>query len=218
AESVGVPGRLLGSDMVGAMRDAVLASAFRGPVRDHGGTACVLIADSQGNAGCIVQSVFNVFGSGVLEPRTGILFNNRMLGFDHRPNRPNSVGPGKRPAHTLCPVLVLKEDRPRYVLASPGGISQTLINAQVLMNLIDGQMDIASAVEAPRWGINGAGDVLLEPDFSPTIVADLAKAGYTVNRIEDDYFYGSAKGIEFLSSGGLAGGADHRREAVAVGF
>lgn len=217
-ESTGVADRLLGREIAEAMRVAVRNSIFGDPIRDQVGTACVLVGDSKGNTGCVVQSVFNVFGSSVLEPRTGVLFNNRMRGFDHHSGRPNTVGPGKRPAHTLCPVLVLKEGRPRYVLASPGGLSQTLINAQVLMNLIDGGSDILSAVEAPRWAINASGDVIVEPEFSPAVVADLADAGYKVNRIEDDYFYGSAKGIEFLPNHKLAGGADSRREAVALGL
>lgn len=217
-ESVGVTERLLGAEIAEAMRDAVRGSIFGGRIRDQAGTACVLVADSKGNAGCVVQSVFNVFGSGVLDPQTGVLFNNRMRGFDHRPGRPNTIGPGKRPAHTLCPVLVLKDDKPRYVLASPGGRSQTLINAQVLMNLIDGGRDILSAVEAPRWALNAAGDVIIEPAFPPDVASDLALAGYKVTRIEDDYFYGSAKAIEFLPNDTLAGGADSRREAAALGL
>lgn len=217
-ESVGVAERLLGAEITWAMRDAVRGSILGGRIRDQVGTACVLVADSKGNAGCIVQSVFNVFGSGVLDPQTGVLFNNRMRGFDHHPGRPNTIGPGKRPAHTLCPVLVFKGNRPRYVLASPGGVSQTLINAQVLMNLIDGGSDVLSAVEAPRWALNAAGDVIIEPAFPPDVAYDLALAGYNVTRIEDDYFYGSAKGIEFLPDNALAGGADSRREAAACGL
>jgi gamma-glutamyltranspeptidase len=217
-ESVGVADRLLGSGTAKAMREAVRNGVLGGRMRDQIGTACVLVADSKGNAACIVQSVFNVFGSGVLDPRTGVLFNNRMKGFDHRPDRPNTVGPGKRPAHTLCPVLVTKDSKPRYMLASPGGLSQTLINAQVLMNLIDGEADVLSAVESPRWAINSTGDIIIEPAFPPTVVADLANVGYEVKRSEDDYFYGSAKAIEFLQGGTLAGGADSRREAVALGL
>ena len=78
---------------------------------NRGGTSCLMLADAEGNAICVVQSVFNVFGSAFLEPATGVIFNNRMQGFTHRPGRPNSVAPGKRPAHTLCPVMVHRDGR-----------------------------------------------------------------------------------------------------------
>ena len=78
------------------------ASTGRG-VRNTGGTACLLIADEHGNAVSVVQSVFNVFGAVLLDPQTGILFNNRMQGFTHKPGHPNSVAPGKRPGAYAVP-------------------------------------------------------------------------------------------------------------------
>jgi gamma-glutamyltranspeptidase/glutathione hydrolase len=177
-----------------------------------------LLADQHGNAISLVQSVFNVFGSMVLDPGTGILFNNRMQGFTHRPGKPNSVGPGRRPAHTLCPVLVRRGGRLRFALATPGGLSQTLTNIQVLRYLVDEGRDVAAAVEAPRWCNTKSGDVLLGGEFSPSIVAELARMGHKAARAEDAYFFGSAKAIELLATGTLAGGADYRRETFALGY
>jgi gamma-glutamyltranspeptidase / glutathione hydrolase len=162
--------------------------------------------------------VFNVFGSMMLDPATGILFNNRMQGFTHRPGKPNSVGPGRRPAHTLCPVLVRRDGRLRFALATPGGLSQTLTNIQVLSYLVDEGRDVAAAVEAPRWCNTKSGDVLLDGEFSPSVAAELAQMGHKAERAEDAYFYGSAKAIELLDGGTLAGGADYRREAFALGY
>lgn len=213
----GVTDRLLGRETTAATQEAVLGTGAQRALRAEGGTSCLLIADADGNAVCMVQSVFNVFGSMFLEPQTGILFNNRMRGFTHRRGHANTVGPAKRPAHTLCPVMVQRDGRLRYVLASPGGFSQTLINVQLLNNLIDGGMDVAAAVEAPRWCNIASGDFLIEPQFSEAAVTALAQLGRIVKRAEDDYFYGSAKAIEFLRTGNLAGAADHRREAVALG-
>jgi gamma-glutamyltranspeptidase len=207
-----------GPDMTAAMRSAVLSGAAGQRVADRGGTACLLLADAQGNAVSLVQSVFNVFGSMVLDPGTGILFNNRMQGFTHKPGKPNSVGPGRRPAHTLCPVLVRRGGRVRFALATPGGLSQTLTNIQVLSYLIDEGRDVAAAVEAPRWCNTKAGDVLLDGEFSSSVVAELARMGHKAARAEDAYFYGSGKAIELLAAGTLAGGADYRREAFALGY
>jgi gamma-glutamyltranspeptidase len=210
--------RLLGPQTTAAMRTAVLAGAGGPKVADRGGTACLLLADQHGNAISLVQSVFNVFGSTLLDPGTGILFNNRMQGFTHKPGTPNSVGPGRRPAHTLCPVLVHRDGRVRYALATPGGLSQTLTNVQVLSYLIDEGRDVAAAVEAPRWCNTKSGDVLLDGEFAPEIATALARMGHKAERAEDAYFYGSAKAIELLEAGTLAGGADYRREAFGLGY
>ena len=210
--------KLLSHETTAAMQSAVLGNAAGRKVAERGGTACLLLADAEGNAVSLVQSVFNVFGSMVLDPDTGILFNNRMQGFTHREGRPNSVGPGRRPAHTLCPVLVRRDGRLRYALATPGGLSQTLTNVQVLSYLLDEGYDVAAAVEAPRWCNTRDGDVLIDGEFDPAIVAELARLGHRAARAEDAYFYGSAKAIELLDSGTLAGGADYRREAFALGY
>ena len=210
--------RLLGQQTTAAMRSAVLNGAGGRKVADRGGTSCLLLADQEGNAVSLVQSVFNVFGSMVLDPATGILFNNRMQGFTHRPGKPNSVGPGRRPAHTLCPVLVRRGGRVRFALATPGGLSQTLTNVQLLSYLIDEGRDVAAAVEAPRWCNTKTGDVLLDGEFPPSIAAELAQMGHKAERADDAYFYGSAKAIELLETGTLAGGADYRREAFALGY
>jgi gamma-glutamyltranspeptidase/glutathione hydrolase len=210
--------RMLAPEMTERMQQAVLGHAPALRVPDRAGTSCLLVADAAGNAICMVQSVFSVFGSAFRDPGTGILFNNRMSGFTHVPDRPNSVAPGKRPAHTLCPVMVQHDGRVRYVLASPGGLSQTVTNTQVLGRLIDDGVDVAAAVEAPRWCNTASGDFLMEREVPEAFIPALAEMGHTVKRADDAFFYGSAKAIEILPSGNFAGAGDHRREAFALGY
>ena len=62
-----------------------------------------------GNAVSFIQSVFYVFGSGVIVPGTGVLFNNRLTGFSLDPASPNVLAPGKRTAHTLNAYIVTRE-------------------------------------------------------------------------------------------------------------
>ncbi len=76
----------------------------------HHDTTYFCIADAQGNAISFIQSVFYVWGSGVIVPQTGILFNNRMTGFSLNPNDPNVLAPGKRTAHTLNAYIVTKDE------------------------------------------------------------------------------------------------------------
>jgi gamma-glutamyltranspeptidase/glutathione hydrolase len=213
----GAAERLLGPDMIQFMRAAVLTVANTKTGSDSGSTSCLMVSDEEGNAISLVQSLFNVFGSAFLEPHTGILFNNRMKGFTHEQGKANSVAPRKRPAHSLCPVMVLRGGKPRFVMATPGGLSQTLTNVQVLNYLIDDGLDVQAAVEAPRWCNTNTGEFLLGSEFPERTADALAQFGHKATRRDDGYFYGSAKVIEFLASGNFAGGADFRREAFALG-
>jgi gamma-glutamyltranspeptidase/glutathione hydrolase len=210
--------QMLGVEMTTRLQQAVLGTAPSTKISDRAGTSCLLVADAAGNAICVVQSVFSVFGSVFRDPATGILFNNRMAGFTHLPGNLNTVAPGKRPAHTLCPVMIERDGRVRYVVASPGGLSQTVTNTQVLGRLIDDELDVAAAVEAPRWCNTASGDFLLEPELPEAFVPALAEMGHKARRAEDSFFYGSAKAIEILRSGNFAGAGDHRREAFALGY
>jgi gamma-glutamyltranspeptidase/glutathione hydrolase len=220
ADPASVPGtvaELLSPETSAQMRTAVLQGAGREKIADTGGTSCLVLADSDGNAISLAQSIFNVFGAMVLDPATGILFNNRMHGFTNDPRKPNVVAPGKRPSHTLCPVLVERDGEFRFALATPGGLSQTLTNVQILSHLIDCGFDVQKAVEFPRWCNTRSGDFLVENSFAEDFVAALSRSGHRAERRDDGYFYGSAKVVEKLDSGALAAGADFRREAFALG-
>jgi gamma-glutamyltranspeptidase len=211
--------RALAPPMIETLQRAVLGEAPGILMPDRSGTSCLLVADESGNALCVVQSVFSVFGSHFRDPATGILFNNRMAGFTATPGQPNTVAPGKRPAHTLCPVMVQRDGRLRYLIASPGGLSQTVTNTQVLGRLIDDGVDVAAAVESPRWcNTTSGGDFLMELELPEAFIPTLNAMGHRVRRAEDAFFYGSAKAIEILPAGNFAGAADHRREAFALGY
>ncbi len=183
----------------------------------QGGTSCIALADGKGNAMCVVQSVFHVFGSAFVDPGTGILLNNRMTGFTTKPGHPNQVAPGKRPAHTLNPVMVLEKGAVKYLLSTPGGPAQTISNVQVLTNLRDRGMELSAAIEAPRWSITMSGDPVLEDGYSDTVAANLAARGHRLGRASGASYFGSSKCIERLPDGVLCGAADARREAYAAG-
>jgi gamma-glutamyltranspeptidase/glutathione hydrolase len=181
-----------------------------------GGTACVTVADALGNAVSIVQSIFNPFGAHFMDPNTGIILNNRMFGFDHMPGRVNSIGPGKRSAHTLNPVMVTKEGELRWVYASPGGISQTITGMQVLVNLITRRLGICQAIHTGRWAVDRGGNILVEPTMPEDVLAALAAAGLPARHEEDGYLFGSVTVIQRDSATLLRAAADTRREASAM--
>ena len=69
----------------------------------HGDTIALVTADGEGRAVSLIQSLFYGFGSGILEPDTGIVAQNRGGCFTVDPGHANVLAPGKRPAHTLMP-------------------------------------------------------------------------------------------------------------------
>jgi gamma-glutamyltranspeptidase / glutathione hydrolase len=160
----------------------------------------------------LVQSVYQPFGAACADPRTGVLLNNRMLGFSATPGDPNCVMPGKRPRHTLCPSLVFADGAPRWALASPGGLSQTVTLTQVLGNLVDRGMRPAAATAAPRWCLSRGREVLIEPSYSGLPQALLG----VVRVVDDPYSFGSAKVVAWETDGRLTASADGRRDAAVV--
>ena len=118
--------------------------------RSSGDTIALVAADSEGFAVSLIQSLFWGFGSGICEPATGIVAQNRGACFTLEPGHPNTFAPGKLPAHTLMPVLVHDERGVAAVAGSMGGYAQPQINAQTLLHLLGGAGP-ADAVAAPRW-------------------------------------------------------------------
>ena len=210
-------GKLLGEKTTARLREAVRSGVHEALPHPAGGTSCITIADAAGNAVSVVQSVFHVFGSAFLDPGTGILMNNRMTGFSTDPNHAGVVAPGKRPAHTLNPVVVLQDGRVRYLMTTPGGPAQTITNVQMLTHMIDRGMELSAATEEPRWSINLQGEALLDDAYSDDVVKRLEGMGFPARRASGASYFGSAKMMEILDNGVMCGVADSRREAYAVG-
>ncbi len=209
--------QLLGADMTKNLQDCVINGSNPVSFENKGGTSCIVLADGKGNALSVVQSVFHVFGSAFLDPTTGVLMNNRMTGFRVDPTDPRNVAPRKRPSHTLNPVIVLKDGKPKYLMTTPGGPGQTLSMVQVLTNLVDRKMELTTAIEYPRWSVSLDGKFLLEEGYSEETAIELERRGHTVQHGSGASYFGSAKTIEILDNGVLTGGADTRREAFAAG-
>jgi gamma-glutamyltranspeptidase/glutathione hydrolase len=208
---------LLGPKGTAKLRDAFARRSGKGAA-NRGGTAIVSVADAAGNACIIVQSVFLAFGSGLTDPETGVLLSNRMLGFTTAPGHPNQIGPRKRPAHTLNPVMAFAGGKLRYVLGTPGGPGQTLTLTQVLSNRVDLGLGLADAIAAPRWSMDLGADMVIEATMPTTMVDALDRRGIrTVPAQPNSPFFGSAEAIELLPDGILCGVADDRREAQALG-
>lgn len=151
-------GAHLGDPLAGPVDLAALL-ALQGPApggpgepRPQGDTAAVVAMDDEGYAVTIVQSVYQTFGSGLLDPETGILLHNRGSAFSLDPSSPAAVRPGARPPHTLAPAIVDRGDV-TVVAGCQGGRAQPWILAQLLPDAIDPATDLDELLARPRWVI-----------------------------------------------------------------
>lgn len=210
-------GDLLSAETTARLQAAVRTGDHSALAHPAGGTSCITIVDGDGNAISVVQSIFHVFGAAFLDPGTGILMNNRMTGFKTDPSHASAVAPGKKPSHTLNPVMVTDGGKVRYLMTTPGGPAQTISNVQVLSNMVDRGLELSVAVEAPRWSLNLGGDFLLDDGFSDDVSEKLSESGFPTIRAPGASYFGSIKMIEVQPNGVMCGFAEARREAYAVG-
>jgi len=193
-----------------------------------GDTVYLTVVDAEGQAVSFIQSIFNNFGSGVVDPELGFAVHNRGCLFHLDPEHPNTLEPGKRPFQTIIPGFVTREGAPVFPFGVMGGDMQPQGQAQVLMNLIDFEMDPQQAGEALRARHDGSstpvghqmsdgGVVKLEPGFSEETAAGLRAKGHNVERAERGF--GGYQGIWIdQETGMLAGGSEPRKDGCAQGY
>jgi len=182
-------------------------------------TTYLAVVDRDGNAVSLIESVFSEFGSACVVPGTGVLLNNRLIGFSLDPNSPNVLAPGKRPVHTLNAVIALDGAMPRFVFGTPGRHAQVQTNFQIAVGLIDQGLDVQRAIEEPRWYHESGRALKIESRFSEATRKSLAAKGHDLTLIgEWAEVTGGAQAIAIDANGVFSGGADPRREGHAAGY
>ncbi len=182
-------------------------------------TSHLSIIDEHGNIVALTQSINNFFGSGIVVPGTGILLNDHLSDFDDDPGKPNSIAPYKRPTSSIAPTIILKDGKPFMSLGTPGGTRIISALAQIIMNVIDFGMSMDDAIEAPR--VHCLTKILhVEGRIDQQVIETLKSMGHKIELHPNfDNYFGGAQGILLDSkSHRLFGGADSRRDGVAIGF
>jgi gamma-glutamyltranspeptidase / glutathione hydrolase len=188
---------------------------------DSGDTVYITAVDQWGNAVSWIQSNFAGFGSGLLEAETGILLHNRGSLFSLETGHPNEVAPGKRPYHTLSPMMALYPNGEfAFTLGTPGGDSQTQSLLQIVHNMLLFDMTPQQAIEAPRFRSSGGLAVAIEDRVSNNVLTELYELGHDLRLIEGwTATFGGAQMIHHnQATGVLTAAADPRREAYSLAY
>lgn len=186
--------------------------------RERGGTTHLSVVDGEGNAVAMTATIEGAFGSGLWA--AGFLLNNEMTDFSRRPVDAqgraiaNRVEGSKRPRSSMAPTIVYGEDgKVSAVLGAPGGHRIILYVVKALVGLIDWDLDAQQVVALPNFGDRGRGFELEKGRGAAVATLRLQALGHSVH---SDVMT-SGLHIIVRRDGALQGGADPRREGVALG-
>ncbi|MEX2571921.1 MAG: gamma-glutamyltransferase [Gemmatimonadota bacterium] len=181
-------------------------------------TIYLAAADAEGNMISFINSIYGYFGSGITVPGTGFVLQNRGAGFTLEEDHPNTVGPNKRPFHTLVPAfatrLTAQGEEPWMAFGVMGGAMQPQGHVQVLLNMILFGMDPQEANDAARFQHNSGARVSFESPISLEVRNRLAAMGHDVN--SGSAFGGSQMVVKLPR--GWAASSDVRKDGHAGGF
>jgi gamma-glutamyltranspeptidase/glutathione hydrolase len=188
--------------------------------REPGGTSHFVVVDTAGDVVSMTTTVESVFGSGRMTH--GFVLNNQLTDFsftakdkDGAPTA-NAVAANKRPRSSMSPSVVLdRQGRLVAAVGSPGGSSILAYNLKALVAVLDWRMSMQDAVALPNMVARGGRITAETAKFAPGVVAGLTARGLTITPSE-----GEESGLQgvLVRDGVLTGGADPRREGVALGF
>lgn len=188
-------------------------NAFELPSTSH-----ISIVDQYGNAVSMTTSVEMGFGSTVMVE--GFILNNQLTDFSLSPKRhgkwvANRVEPGKRPRSSMAPMMVFNQDESlKLLVGSPGGSRIINYVAQTMIGILDWQLDPQSAINLPHITNRNKVTTLEKGTNLVKLKPVLEAKGHKV-LVRD--LNSGIQAIEILDNG-LRGGADPRREGVALGF
>ena len=213
---------LVSDQFVEGLRDQSRPVPSTGPTsfRSESQTTHLCVIDRERNVVALTESLECIFGAGVAVPGTGVLLNDTMHDFDPRPGKINSVQPGKTPMSSMAPTIFMRDDVPFLVLESAAGPRIITAILQVALNVIDHGMNVQDAIAAPRFHYQGGREniLALEGRIDEGTRDELRKLGYRIDIRDDfDLYFGGVHAIA-VEGTALHGGADPRRDGVALAY
>ncbi len=195
---------------------------------ENGDTIYLTTADSEGNMVSLIQSNYRGMGSGMVPPELGFMLQDRGELFSLDEEHFNVYAPGKRPFHTIIPAFITKDQKPFVSFGLMGGAMQPQGHAQIVINLVDFEMNLQEAGDAPRirhvadeqptgGEMLDGGEVSLESGFEYKEIRKLMEYGHKV--IFSLGPYGGYQAIKFDDKLGVYFGAsESRKDGSAMGF
>jgi gamma-glutamyltranspeptidase/glutathione hydrolase len=187
------------------------------------------VVDDDGNVVTNTYTINDLYGSAVTAKGTGVLLNDEMDDFAAQPGKPNMFGliqgeknavqGGKRPLSSMTPTIVLQKDGSLwFALGARGGPRIITAVLQSVINVIDHDMDIQQAIDAPRIHHQWFPDeIIFEPyGMSPDTLQVLK--GYGHKFAEKPSYIASATGIMVGKDGVRLGAIDSRSDGAAIGY
>ena len=181
----------------------------------HKDTIYITVVDKDRMAVSLIYSIFHGFGSGIASEKFGVLFQNRGAGFNLIPGHVNEYGANKRPLHTIIPAIVREKGTVKMPFGVMGGQYQAAGHARVLSNIYDFEMDIQTALDAPRSFFEN-GSLRIERGYDESIVQKLSNLGHNIDQKIGPI--GGAQAIKINENGVLEGASDPRKDGAAIGY
>ncbi len=208
---------------------AEAADAYPAGEIEAGNTTYLTVADKDGNMVSLIQSIYAVFASGMVPDDLGFVLQNRGQMFNVKdPDHFNVLEPGKRPFHTIIPAFITKDGKPWVSFGLMGGAVQPQGHAQIVVNLIDFDMGLQEAGDAPRMRhsgssqptgtiMTGGGTLNLESGFDYRSIRELRKKGHTISFAVG--ISGGYQAIKFDAKNKVYYGAsESRKDGQAAGY
>ena len=195
---------------------------------ENGDTIYLTTADSEGNMVSLIQSNYRGMGSGMVPNDLGFMLQDRGELFSLDENHFNVYAPKKRPFHTIIPAFITKDGNPLISFGLMGGAMQPQGHAQIVINIIDFDMNLQEAGDAPRirhqsnqqptgGEMTDGGEVALETGFNYKQIRELMKKGHKV--IYDLGSFGGYQAImiDYLNKV-YYGASESRKDGSAIGY
>ena len=189
-----------------------------------GDTVWLGAIDGDGRAVSFIQSIYWEFGSGLVLPESGVLWQNRGTSFSLNEAAVNALKPGRKPFHTIQPAMALFKDGRVMPYGTMGGEGQPQTQSAVFTRYAVYGQDLQQAIIAPRWLLGRTWgeertNLRLENRFDPAVIGALAEAGHDVEVVGPfDEVMGHAGALVRHPSGVIEGASDPRSDGAAAGF
>ncbi len=187
-----------------------------------GDTVWMGAIDDEGTMVSFIQSIYWEFGSGIVVPETGIIWNNRGVSFSLNSDDINYLRPGRKPAHTLNPALAILNDGRRLVYGTMGGEGQPQTQAAVFNRYVYQQKTLEDAVASPRWllgrtwGDNNSHSLKLEAALVQVAGAGLKQRGHEVEIVPNcNEMMGHAGAVVIYPNKDVFAATDPRSDGAA---